>query len=188
VAAAQRALDELGIDDVAVCGIAKRFEEVWLPEEADPIVLPRRSEGLYLLQRVRDEAHHFAITFHRAKRSKSMVASELDNVPGLGPARRTALLRHFGSLKRLREADAERITEVPGVGRHTAEAIVAALRPGGGGRPEPGGDRPEPGGDRPEAAGGDRPEAAGGHEPTATTAERDAGPDTGSDRNRGDSS
>ncbi|MEU6411205.1 excinuclease ABC subunit UvrC [Microbispora sp. NPDC046933] len=127
-AAAQRALDELGIDDVAVCGLAKRLEEVWLPGDDQPVILPRSSEGLYLLQRVRDEAHRFAITYHRTKRSKSLKESALDHVPGLGPARRQALLRHFGSVKRLREATAEEIREVPGIGRATAEAIVAALR------------------------------------------------------------
>jgi excinuclease ABC subunit C len=127
VASAQRALDELGIDDVAVCGLAKRLEEVWLPGETEPVILSRRSEGLYLLQRVRDEAHRFAITFHRSKRSTSMVASELDSVPGLGPARRSALLKHFGSLKRLRQAGPEQVAEVPGIGRRTAETIVAAL-------------------------------------------------------------
>ncbi|MBE3013132.1 excinuclease ABC subunit UvrC [Microbispora sp. NEAU-D428] len=127
-AAAQRALDELGIDDIAVCGLAKRLEEVWLPGDDQPVILPRSSEGLYLLQRVRDEAHRFAITYHRTKRSKSLKESALDHVPGLGPARRQALLRHFGSVKRLREASAEEIREVPGIGRATAEAIVAALR------------------------------------------------------------
>ncbi|MEW9531199.1 excinuclease ABC subunit UvrC [Microbispora sp. NPDC049125] len=127
-AAAQRALDELGIDDVAVCGLAKRLEEVWLPGDDQPVILPRTSEGLYLLQRVRDEAHRFAINFHRSKRSKSLKESALDEVPGLGPARRQALLRHFGSVKRLREATADEIREVPGIGPSTAEAIVAALR------------------------------------------------------------
>ncbi|ETK38172.1 excinuclease ABC subunit C [Microbispora sp. ATCC PTA-5024] len=127
-AAAQRALDELGIDDVAVCGLAKRLEEVWLPGDDQPVILPRASEGLYLLQRVRDEAHRFAINFHRAKRSKSLKESALDQVPGLGPARRQALLRHFGSVKRLREATAEEICAVPGIGPSTAEAIVAVLR------------------------------------------------------------
>jgi excinuclease ABC subunit C len=127
VAAAQRALGELGLDDIAVCGLAKRLEEVWLPADEDPVILPRASEGLYLLQRVRDEAHRFAITFHRAKRSKSMTASELDNVPGLGQTRRTALLKHFGSVQRLRQATPDQIAEVPGIGRRTAETITAAL-------------------------------------------------------------
>ena len=127
-AAAQRALDELGIDDVAVAGLAKRLEEVWLPGEDHPVIMPRSSEGLYLLQRVRDEAHRFAITYHRAKRSKSVKESALDGVPGLGPARRQALLKHFGSVKKLREATAEQIREVPGIGPATAEVIVSTLK------------------------------------------------------------
>ncbi|MET7470457.1 excinuclease ABC subunit UvrC [Micromonospora sp. NPDC005222] len=127
VAAAAKALAELGIDDVALCGLAKRLEEVWLPDDEFPVILPRTSEALYLLQRVRDEAHRFAITFHRQRRSKRMTESALDNVPGLGEVRRKALLRHFGSLKRLSAATVEEITEVPGVGRRTAEAILAAL-------------------------------------------------------------
>ncbi|WP_182886271.1 excinuclease ABC subunit UvrC [Microbispora sp. H10885] len=142
-AAARRALDELGVDDVAVCGLAKRLEEVWLPGDDQPVILPRSSEGLYLLQRVRDEAHRFAITYHRSKRSKSLRESALDQVPGLGPARRQALLRHFGSVKRLREAGAEEIQEVPGIGPATAEAIVAALR---GQSPSPAGQGPSPAG------------------------------------------
>ncbi|WP_229400087.1 excinuclease ABC subunit UvrC [Micromonospora okii] len=129
VAAAAQALAELGIDDVALCGLAKRLEEVWLPDDEFPVILPRTSEGLYLLQRVRDEAHRFAITFHRQRRSKRMTESALDDVPGLGEVRRKALLRHFGSLKRLAAASVEEITEVPGVGRRTAEAITAALNP-----------------------------------------------------------
>ncbi len=127
VAAAQRALDELGIDDVPVCGLAKRLEEVWLPAQEDPVILPRTSEGLYLLQRIRDEAHRFAITHHRSRRSKSMVESLLDDVPGLGEVRRRSLLKRFGSLKRLRAATVEEIAEVPGIGLRTAEAIAAAL-------------------------------------------------------------
>ncbi|MFI0224481.1 excinuclease ABC subunit UvrC [Streptomyces lydicus] len=127
VAAARRALDELGIDDVAVCGLAKRLEEVWLPAEDDPVVLPRSSEGLYLLQRVRDEAHRFAITYQRNKRSKRLKSSPLDAVPGLGDTRRQALLKHFGSLKKLRAATVDEICEVPGVGRKTAETVAAAL-------------------------------------------------------------
>ena len=127
VAAAQRALDALGIDDVALCGLAKRLEEVWLPGEAYPVVLPRTSEGLYLLQRVRDEAHRFAIALHRKRRSKSMTASALDGVPGLGETRRKALLKHFGSLRRLSAATPEEVAAVPGIGPRTAEAVVAAL-------------------------------------------------------------
>jgi excinuclease ABC subunit C len=134
VAAAQRALDELGIDDIPVCGLAKRLEEVWLPSQEDPVILPRTSEGLYLLQRVRDEAHRFAITHHRSRRSKSMVESLLDDVPGLGEVRRKSLLKRFGSLRKLRAATVDEIAEVPGIGLRTAEAIVEALaqqRPGG---------------------------------------------------------
>ena len=127
VAAAVAAMDELGITDVAVCGLAKRLEEVWVPGEEFPVVLPRTSQGLYLLQRVRDEAHRFAITYHRTKRSKSMTVSALDGVAGLGPARRTALMKRFGSLKRLRAATAEELQEVSGIGASTAATIVAAL-------------------------------------------------------------
>ncbi|MFE1321014.1 excinuclease ABC subunit UvrC [Kitasatospora phosalacinea] len=127
VAAAVRALDGLGIDDVAVCGLAKRLEEVWLPGQDDPVVLPRSSEGLYLLQRVRDEAHRFALTYQRAKRAKRLTAGELDSVPGLGETRRRALLKHFGSLKKLRAATVDELCEVPGIGRRTAETVAAAL-------------------------------------------------------------
>jgi len=127
VAAAQRALDELGIDDIPVCGLAKRLEEVWLPGQEDPVILARSSEGLYLLQRVRDEAHRFAITHHRSRRSKTMVESVLDDVPGLGEVRRKTLLKHFGSLKKLREASVEEIATVPGIGARTATAIKDAV-------------------------------------------------------------
>lgn len=127
VAAAARALATLGVDDVALCGLAKRLEEVWLPGDDLPVVLPRTSEGLYLLQRVRDEAHRFAITHHRQRRSKAMTASVLDEVPGLGPARKKALLKAFGSLKRLRTAHAEEIASVQGIGPALAGAVVSAL-------------------------------------------------------------
>lgn len=127
VAAAQRALDELGIDDIPVCGLAKRLEEVWVPGEEDPVILARSSEGLYLLQRIRDEAHRFAITHHRSRRSKSMVESTLDDVPGLGEVRRKTLLKHFGSLKKLRAATVEEIAQVPGIGTRTATAIKDAV-------------------------------------------------------------
>ncbi|MEU1201348.1 excinuclease ABC subunit UvrC [Streptomyces sp. NPDC005813] len=127
VAAAKKALDELGIDDIAVCGLAKRLEEVWLPEEDDPVVLPRTSEGLYLLQRVRDEAHRFAITYQRTKRAKRFRSSPLDDVPGLGETRKQALIKHFGSVKKLRSATIDQICEVPGIGRKTAETIAVAL-------------------------------------------------------------
>jgi excinuclease ABC subunit C len=127
VSAAAAAMAKLGVDDVALCGLAKRLEEVWLPGQPDPVILPRTSEALYLLQRVRDEAHRFAITYHRQKRSRSMAQSVLDGVPGLGEHRRKAILRTFGSVKRLREASVEEIAAVPGLGRRTAEAVHAAL-------------------------------------------------------------
>lgn len=127
VAAAKRALDELGIDDIAVCGLAKRLEEVWLPDDDDPVVLPRSSEGLYLLQRIRDEAHRFAITYQRAKRAKRIRSSPLDDVSGLGETRKQALIKHFGSVKKLRQATIDEICEVPGIGRRTAESVAAAL-------------------------------------------------------------
>ncbi|MGI9156452.1 MAG: excinuclease ABC subunit UvrC [Marmoricola sp.] len=127
VSAAQRALDELGIDDIPVVGLAKRLEEIWLPGTPDPVIMPRTSEGLYLLQRIRDEAHRFAITHHRSRRSKSMVESLLDDVPGLGEVRRKTLVRHFGSLKKLRAATVEEIAMVPGIGVRTATAIADAV-------------------------------------------------------------
>ncbi|GHJ44840.1 UvrABC system protein C [Catellatospora sp. TT07R-123] len=127
VNAAAAVMSELGVTDVAVCGLAKRLEEVWLPDDPMPVILPRQAEGLYLLQRVRDEAHRFAITFHRQRRSARMTASDLDSVPGLGEIRRKALLRHFGSLKRLAAAGADEIAQVPGIGPRTAAAVLAAL-------------------------------------------------------------
>jgi excinuclease ABC subunit C len=127
VAAAAAAMRKLGVTDVALCGLAKRLEEVWLPDRADPVILPRTSEALYLLQRVRDEAHRFAIAYHRQKRSRAMTQSALDGVPGLGETRRKALLRAFGSVKRLRAASVEEIAAVPGFGRRTAEAVHTAL-------------------------------------------------------------
>ncbi len=127
VNAARSALAELGIDDVALVGLAKRLEEVWLPGQAFPVILPRTSEGLYLLQRVRDEAHRFAIAFHRERRSKAMTTSVLDGIPGLGDTRRKALLRHFSSVKRIKEASMEQIREVPGIGVALAATIHATL-------------------------------------------------------------
>jgi excinuclease ABC subunit C len=131
VNAAAAVLDELGVTDVAVIGLAKRLEEVWVPNldgtAPDPVILPRNSEGLYLLQRVRDEAHRFAISYHRSKRSKRMTASALDSVRGLGEHRRRALVTHFGSLARLKQASVEEITSVPGIGVATATAVLAAL-------------------------------------------------------------
>ncbi|MDN5762636.1 MAG: excinuclease ABC subunit UvrC [Microlunatus sp.] len=127
VAAAAAALHELGVHDVALCGLAKRLEEVWLPDSDVPVILPRTSEGLYLLQRLRDEAHRFAIAHHRSRRSKSMVESLLDEVPGLGEVRRKTLLAHFGSLKKLRAATQEEIAAVPGFGPVLASAITEQL-------------------------------------------------------------
>jgi excinuclease ABC subunit C len=127
VSAAQRALDELGVVDIPVVGLAKRLEEVWVPGQEDPVILRRSSEGLYLLQRIRDEAHRFAIAHHRSRRSKTMVESLLDDVPGLGEVRRKTLLKHFGSLKKLREAEVADIAQVPGIGPTTAAAIKDAV-------------------------------------------------------------
>jgi excinuclease ABC subunit C len=127
VAAAQAALRELGVVDIPVCGLAKRLEEVWLPDQEDPVIMARSSEGPYLLQRVRDEAHRFAITHHRSRRSKTMVESILDDVPGLGEVRRRTLVKHFGSLKKLRLAEVDEIAQVPGIGPRTASAIKDAV-------------------------------------------------------------
>ena len=134
VAAAAGALAELGIDDVAVCGLAKRLEEVWLPGEEYPVILSRTSEGLYLLQRVRDEAHRFAITYHRAKRGKAATASALDGIPGLGPSRRAALLKKFGSVKAISAASADEIASVSGIGPAARGDDRGALRQGPGRR------------------------------------------------------
>lgn len=127
VNAAQRVFDDLGITDIALVGLAKRLEEVWLPDEEYPLILPRSSEGLFMLQRVRDEAHRFAITHHRSRRSKSMVESTLDAIPGLGEVRRKTLVKHFGSMKKLRAATEEELAEVPGIGPKLANTIRAAL-------------------------------------------------------------
>ena len=127
VAAAQRALDELGITDIALCGLAKRLEEVWLPNVSDPLILPRTSEGMYLLQRIRDEAHRFAITFHRSKRSKVMLESLLDEIPQLGEVRRRALLERFGSVSAIRKATLDELTTTPGIGASTGEIIYSHL-------------------------------------------------------------
>jgi excinuclease ABC subunit C len=123
VNAAARALSELGITDIALCGLAKRLEEVWRPGSSDPIILPRSSEGLYLLQRIRDEAHRFAITFHRSRRSKIMLESVLDEIPQLGQVRRNALLERFGSVAAIRKAGREEIAATPGIGSKIAEVI-----------------------------------------------------------------
>lgn len=130
VAAAQRAFDELGISDIALAGIAKRLEEIWLPGEEYPVILPRTSEALFLVQRLRDEAHRFAITYHRSKRGRAMQASALDGIPGLGPARRRALLDRFVTVSAIREASEEQLTEVDGIGPALAAQITAALTSG----------------------------------------------------------
>ena len=127
VSAAQRALSELGITDIALCGLAKRLEEVWLPNNADPLIFPRNSEGLYLLQRIRDEAHRFAITFHRSRRSKVMLESLLDEIPGLGSTRRNALLDRFGSVSAIRKAAVSDLAATPGIGDKLAETIAQSL-------------------------------------------------------------
>ena len=127
VEAAQAALSELGMSDIAVVGLAKRLEEVWLPGDPDPVILPRTSEGLYLLQRIRDEAHRFAIAYQRQKRGKRMIESLLDDVPGLGDIRRKAVLKQFGSLKRLKAASVDEIASVPGIGPSIAQSIFDTL-------------------------------------------------------------
>lgn len=127
VNAAARALAELGITDVALVGLAKRLEEIWFPDRTYPVVLPRNSEALYLVQRIRDEAHRFAITFHRSKRSKLMLESLLDEIPGLGETRRQSLLEHFGSIAQLRKSNPTEVAAVPGIGEKTATAIFQAL-------------------------------------------------------------
>ena len=127
VAAAQRALDELGISDIALVGLAKRLEEVWLPNSMDPLILPRTSEGMYLMQRIRDEAHRFAITFHRSKRSKVMLESLLDEIPQLGESRRTALLDRFGSVSAIRKATLAELESTPGIGSTIAGIIHSHL-------------------------------------------------------------
>jgi excinuclease ABC subunit C len=151
VNAAAAVLRGLGIGDISVSGLAKRLEEVWQPDEPFPVIMPRTSEGLYLLQRVRDEAHRFAITFHRERRSKRMTRSALEEIPGLGEVRRKALLRRFGSLKKLTAASIDEIAEVPGIGRRTAEAIAAALHPATADRP-PAAESPQPN-DNPQPGG-----------------------------------
>ena len=127
VSAAARAMQELGVTDIALCGLAKRLEEVWVPDSKDPLILPRTSEGLYLLQRIRDEAHRFAITFHRSRRSKVMLESLLDEIPGLGATRRKALLEKFGSVAGIRKADASEISQIPGIGEKIASQIAHHL-------------------------------------------------------------
>ena len=127
VKAAAQALSDNGVTDVAICGLAKRLEEVWLPDQEDPVILPRRSEALYLLQRLRDEAHRFALRYHRQRRAASATTSALDAVPGLGPARRRELLKHFGPVRKIKQASADEITQVAGIGPVLAQAIVRSL-------------------------------------------------------------
>jgi excinuclease ABC subunit C len=127
VNAAARAFAELGITDVALVGLAKRLEEVYLPHTSEPIIFPRHSEALYLFQRIRDEAHRFAITFHRSKRSKMMLESLLDEVTGLGQVRSKALLENFGSVTALRKATLAELAAVPGIGEKMASTIMASL-------------------------------------------------------------
>ncbi|WP_116113903.1 excinuclease ABC subunit UvrC [Austwickia chelonae] len=127
VNAAHRALTDVGVVDIPVVGLAKRLEEIWLPGEEFPVILPRNSDGLFLLQRVRDEAHRFAITFHRKRRSKTMTTSDLDGIPGLGPSRRKALLETFGTVRALREATTEELSSVPGIGPHLARTVSEHL-------------------------------------------------------------
>lgn len=127
VTAAARALHDCGVDDVALCGLAKRLEEVWVPDDDYPIILKRQSEGMYLLQRVRDESHRFAITYHRQTRRKGALRSALDEITGIGPAYQKKLLNHFGSVKRMRQASQEELEAVKGIGSAKAEAIYQAL-------------------------------------------------------------
>lgn len=127
VAAAARAMDDAGITGIQLCGIAKRLEEIWLPDSDFPVILPRNSDALFLLQRIRDEAHRFAITYQRQKR-KNDITSVLAEIPGLGPSRVRELLKHFGSVTRLRAADPAAISEVRGIGPNLAATIVERLR------------------------------------------------------------
>ena len=127
VNAAYQALAALGLENIPLVGLAKRLEQVWLPNNSDPIILPRHSEGLYLMQRVRDEAHRFAITFHRSKRSAVMLESLLDEIPLLGEVRRKALLDRFGSVGAIRKASLEEIAAVPGIGEKIALIISDSL-------------------------------------------------------------
>ena len=129
VNAAVQALNDLGITDISVVGLAKRLEEVWVPGDEFPVILPRGSEGLFMLQRIRDEAHRFAIRYHQQKRTKAQRSSALDGIPGLGAAKQKALLKHFGSVKRIRAASADDLTAAPGIGPALAEKIHRTLSP-----------------------------------------------------------
>ena len=127
LSAAVGALGELEISDIPLAGLAKRFEELYVPGRAAPIVLPRRSQALYLVQRIRDEAHRFAITYHRDVRGKRALRSELDDIEGIGPGRKRALLKRFGSVRRIREASVDEVADTPGISRALAERLKAHL-------------------------------------------------------------
>ena len=124
---AVRVMEELNMRDVPLAGLAKRFEELYVPGRSGPIVLPRTSQGLYLVQRIRDEAHRFAITYHRDVRSRRALRSVFDEIPGIGPARKRALLKRFGSVRRIREASVDEVAETPGVNRALAERLKQHL-------------------------------------------------------------
>ena len=127
LSAALAGLEDAGWVDQPIVALAKENEELFLPGISEPVILPRDAQALFLVQRVRDEAHRFAVNFHRQRRSKSTFTSQLDEIPGVGPKRKQALLRHFGSLKAIKEADAEALATVPGITRAVAEQIKAAL-------------------------------------------------------------
>ena len=127
LSAAMGVMRELGLTEVPLAGLAKRFEEIYLPKRTEPVILPRNSQALYLVQRIRDEAHRFAITYHRAVRSKSALASVFDEVPGIGPARRKALLKRFGSVRRIKEASVAELAETPGINPGLADRLKRHL-------------------------------------------------------------
>jgi excinuclease ABC subunit C len=120
-------MEELNLRDVPLAGLAKRFEELYVPHRSAPIILPRTSQALYLVQRLRDEAHRFAITYHRTVRGKRALASVFDDVAGIGPTRKKALLKRFGSVRRIREASVEEVAQTPGVNRELAERLKSVL-------------------------------------------------------------
>ncbi|MDQ3880502.1 MAG: helix-hairpin-helix domain-containing protein, partial [Chloroflexota bacterium] len=120
-------LREMGLTEIPVVGIAKRFEEIFVPDRPDPVLLARASQGLYLVQRIRDEAHRFAITYHRELRGKRALSSIFDEVTGIGPTRKRALLKRFGSVRRIREASVDEVAATPGVNRELAERLKSAL-------------------------------------------------------------
>ena len=127
LSAALEGLAEAGWTEQPIAALAKENEELFLPGQPEPVILPRDSQALFLVQRVRDEAHRFAVSFHRQRRSKSTFQSRLDEIPGVGPKRKQALLRRFGSIKGIREAPSEELLAVPGITRAVAEQIKAAL-------------------------------------------------------------